>query len=79
MVEGPPVLAVEVLSPIDVLEDTHDKIDAYLQRKAGYDAMRAGRINVIPGVGTKIMRVMTALSPSRRFTAELSGRFVSRH
>jgi hypothetical protein len=25
------------------------------------------------------MRAMTALSPSRRFTGELSGRFVSRH
>jgi len=54
-------------------------MDAAPVAKAGYDAMRAGRINVIPGVGTKIMRVMTALSPSRRFTAELSGRFVSRH
>lgn len=47
--------------------------------KAGYDAMRAGRVNVVPGLGTKIMRYMSALSPSRRFTGELSGRFVSRH
>ena len=54
-------------------------MDAAPVAKAGYDAMRAGRINVIPGVGTKIMRAMTALSPSRRFTGELSGRFVSRH
>jgi serine/threonine-protein kinase HipA len=47
--------------------------------KAGYAAMRAGRVNVIPGLGTKIMRAMSALSPSRRFTGGLSGRFVSRH
>jgi Uma2 family endonuclease len=31
VVEGPPVLAVEVLSPNDILEDTHEKIDAYIQ------------------------------------------------
>ena len=54
-------------------------MDAAPVAKAGYDAMRAGRVNVIPGVGTKIMRAMSALSPSRRFTGELSGRFVSRH
>jgi hypothetical protein len=34
---------------------------------------------VIPGLGAKIMRYTSALSPSRRFTAEVSGRFVSRH
>ena len=65
------------------LGDT-SRLDRYFMEaapvaKAGYDAMRAGRINVIPGVGTKIMRAMSALSPSRRFTGELSGRFVSRH
>ena len=54
-------------------------MDAAPVAKAGYAAMRAGRVNVIPGVGTKIMRAMSALSPSRRFTGELSGRFVSRH
>lgn len=54
-------------------------MDAAPAAKAGYAAMRAGRVNVIPGVGTKIMRAMSALSPSRRFTGELSGRFVSRH
>lgn len=54
-------------------------MDAAPVAKAGYDAIRAGRVNVIPGVGTKIMRAMSALSPSRRFTGELSGRFVSRH
>ena len=54
-------------------------MDAAPVAKAGYSAMRAGRVNVIPGIGTKIMRAMSALSPSRRFTGELSGRFVSRH
>jgi len=54
-------------------------MDAAPVAKAGYDAMRTGRVNVIPGLGTKIMRAMSAVSPSRRFTAELSGRFVSRH
>ncbi len=54
-------------------------MDAAPVAKAGYAAMRAGRVNVIPGLGTKIMRAMSALSPSRRFTGELSGRFVSRH
>ena len=54
-------------------------MDAQPVAKAGYDAMRAGRVNVVPGVGTKIMRAMSAISPSRRFTGDLSGRFVSRH
>ena len=40
-------------------------MDAAPVAKAGYAAMRAGRVNVIPGVGTKIMRAMSALSPSR--------------
>jgi uncharacterized protein len=53
-------------------------MDAVPVAKAGYDAMRAGRVNVIPGAGTKAMRVMAALSPSRRLIASLSGRFVSR-
>ncbi|MGZ6777968.1 MAG: SDR family NAD(P)-dependent oxidoreductase [Mycobacterium sp.] len=52
--------------------------DAAPVAKAGYEAMRAGRVTVIPGLGAKLMRYMSALSPSRRFTAELSGRFVSR-
>ena len=60
-------------------ELTRFEIVKQLLAKAGYGAMRAGRINVIPGVGIKIKRVMTALSPSRRFTGELSGRFVSRY
>ena len=54
-------------------------MDAATVSEAGYDAMRTGRVNVIPGVGNKVMRAMSALSPSRRFTGELSGRFVSRH
>ncbi|MDX1886510.1 SDR family NAD(P)-dependent oxidoreductase [Mycolicibacterium sp. 120270] len=53
--------------------------DAETVAKAGYAAMRAGRVNVVPGVGTKIMRVMSAVSPSRRLVGDLSGRFVSRH
>jgi uncharacterized protein len=53
-------------------------MDAAPVAEAGYQAMRAGRVNVVPGLGTKVMRVMSALSPSRRFTAELSGRFVTR-
>ena len=60
------------------------RLDRYLMdaapvAKEGYAAMRAGRVNVIPGLGTKVMRVMAAVSPSRRFTASLSGRFVRRH
>lgn len=47
--------------------------------KAGYDAMRAGRVTVMPGLGTKAMRVMATLSPSRRLIGSLSGHFVSRH
>jgi NAD(P)-dependent dehydrogenase (short-subunit alcohol dehydrogenase family) len=31
------------------------------------------------GVGTKRIRAMSATSPSRRFTGDLSGRFVTRH
>jgi Uma2 family endonuclease len=31
LVDGVPVLAVEILSPNDVLEEIHEKIDAYLQ------------------------------------------------
>lgn len=54
-------------------------MDAEPVARAGYEAMRAGRINVIPGLGTKIMRAMSAVSPSRRLTGSLSGRFVSRH
>jgi uncharacterized protein len=54
-------------------------MDAAPVAKAGYDAMRTGRVNVVPGAGTKVMRMLAALSPSRRFTGALSGRFVSRH
>ena len=54
-------------------------MDAAPVAKAGYAAMRTRRVNVIPGLGTKIMRAMSAISPSRRFTAELSDCFVSRH
>lgn len=46
--------------------------------RAGYDAMRVGRVNVVPGVGTKAMRTAASLSPSRRFTALVSGYFVAR-
>jgi Uma2 family endonuclease len=31
LIEGVPTLAVEILSPSDVLEDVNDKIDAYLE------------------------------------------------
>jgi Uma2 family endonuclease len=31
LIDGPPVLAVEILSPNDVQEDIHEKIDEYLQ------------------------------------------------
>jgi Uma2 family endonuclease len=30
MIEGPPVLAVEILSPSDKLEDVNEKVDEYL-------------------------------------------------
>lgn len=53
-------------------------MDAEPVAKAGYAAMRAGRENVVPGVGTKVMRVMSAVSPSRRLTGAISGYFVSR-
>lgn len=46
---------------------------------AGYQAMRAGRVMVMPGFGNKIMRVAAPLSPSRRLKAQISGYFVSRH
>ncbi len=31
LIEGPPVLAVEILSPNDTQEEIHDKIDGYLE------------------------------------------------
>ncbi|EHB55714.1 short-chain dehydrogenase/reductase SDR [Mycolicibacterium rhodesiae JS60] len=53
-------------------------MDAAPVAQAGYTAMRAGRVTVMPGVGTKVMRVAATLSPSRRFTAMVSGYFVAR-
>ena len=52
-------------------------MDAAPVAQAGYAAMRAGRVTVMPGLGPKVMRVMAALSPSR-LTALVSGHFVSR-
>lgn len=46
--------------------------------RAGYDAMRAGRVTVMPGLGNKVMRVAAPLSPSRRLKASISGYFVQR-
>ncbi|OBK30418.1 short-chain dehydrogenase [Mycobacterium asiaticum] len=45
---------------------------------AGYEAMRAGRVMVLPGLGNKVMRVAAPLSPSRRLKALVSGYFVAR-
>lgn len=47
--------------------------------QAGYAAMRAGKVMVMPGAGTKVMRVAAPLSPSRRLKALVSGYFVARH
>lgn len=46
---------------------------------AGYAAMRAGRVMVMPGLGNKVMRAAAPLSPSRRLKALVSGYFVARH
>ena len=54
-------------------------MDAAPVAAAGYAAMLAGQVAVMPGLGTKVMRVASTLSPSRRFTALVSGYFVSRH
>lgn len=47
--------------------------------QAGYAAMRAGQVTVMPGFGTKVMRVASTLSPSRRLKAAVSGYFVTRN
>lgn len=54
-------------------------MDAAPVARAGYAAMRAGRVTVMPGLSTKLMRAAATLSPSRRFTAAVSGYFVARH
>jgi len=54
-------------------------MDAAPVAAAGYAAMRAGQAAVMPGFGTKVMRVASTLSPSRRLTALVSGYFVARH
>lgn len=54
-------------------------MDAAPVAHAGYAAMRAGRVTVMPGLSTKLMRATATVSPSRRFTAVVSGYFVSRH
>jgi len=46
--------------------------------QAGYAAMRAGKVTVMPGWGNKVMRVAAPLSPSRRVKALVSGYFVTR-
>ncbi|BDB41480.1 MULTISPECIES: SDR family NAD(P)-dependent oxidoreductase [Mycobacterium] len=54
-------------------------MDAAPVAKAGYEAMRAGKVTVMPGLGNKVMRVAAPLSPSRRMKALISGYFVARH
>jgi uncharacterized protein len=54
-------------------------MDAAPVAKAGYVAMRAGRVAVMPGLSTKLMRATATVSPSRRLTALVSGYFVTRH
>ena len=54
-------------------------MDAAPVARAGYAAMRAGKVTVMPGLGNKIMRVAAPLSPSRRVKALVSGYFVARH
>ncbi|GAB3015888.1 SDR family NAD(P)-dependent oxidoreductase [Mycobacterium bourgelatii] len=54
-------------------------LDAAPVAQAGYEAMRAGRVMAMPGLGTKAMRSLSALSPSRRLKAAISGYFVTRH
>lgn len=54
-------------------------MDAAPVARAGYAAMQAGRVTVMPGFSTKVMRAAATLSPSKRFTAMVSGYFVARH
>lgn len=54
-------------------------MDAAPVAQAGYAAMRAGKVTVMPGMGNKVMRVFAPLSPSRRLKAVISGYFVARH
>jgi short-subunit dehydrogenase len=53
-------------------------MDAAPVARAGYAAMRAGKVMVMPGWGNKVMRVSAPLSPSRRLKALVSGYFVAR-
>ena len=53
-------------------------MDAAPVAKAGYAAMRAGRVNVIPGPRHEDHAGDVGALAVARFTAELSGRFVSR-
>ena len=53
-------------------------MDAAPVARAGYDAMQAGSVMVMPGLSTRLMRAVTMLSPSRRLTALVSGYFVTR-
>lgn len=54
-------------------------MDAAPVAAAGYAAMRAGKVTVMPGLGNKVMRAAAPLSPSRRLKAVVSGYFVARH
>lgn len=54
-------------------------MDAAPVARAGYEAMRAGRVMAMPGLGTKAMRAIASLSPSRTLKARISGYFVARH
>ncbi len=53
-------------------------MDAAPVAQAGYAAMHAGRVTVMPGLSTKVMRGAAIISPSKRFTALVSGYFVAR-
>lgn len=53
-------------------------MDAASVARAGYEAMRAGRVAVMPGWANKVLRTAAVLSPSRRLTAATSGYFVAR-
>ena len=54
-------------------------MDAAPVARAGYTAMRAGRVMALPGLGNKVMRAASPLAPSRRLKAVISGYFVARH
>ncbi len=53
-------------------------LDAATVAEAGYGAMRAGRPMAMPGVGNRVLRVASSVTPSRRLVGAVSGYFVTR-